>query len=124
VFVQPGNYSYYLEKKLEREQRLKEPKWIAPRETASKSATALAPVAAPARTRKLSFKEQRELDGMEAAIHTAEARAVEIEATLNDPAFFATRGREATQLINELDHTKAEIARLYARWAELDAIGK
>ena len=121
VFVQPGNYSYYLEKKLEREQRFKAPKWEAP-VSAKKETPAEVPAAA--RTRKLSFKEQRELDGMEATVLKAEARVAEVEATLNDPAFFATRGREATQLINELDQTKAEITRLYARWAELDAIGK
>jgi hypothetical protein len=61
---------------------------------------------------------------MEAAIHAAEARAAEIEATLNDPNFYAARGREASQLINELDHTKAEVTRLYARWEELAAVGK
>jgi ATP-binding cassette subfamily F protein uup len=122
LFVQPGNYSYYLEKKKERDSRGRN--YFEPPRTSS---TRLAePAAAPkaARVRKLSFKEQRELDGMEVAIHAAEARAAEIEATLNDPNFYATRGREASQLINELDHTKAEVTRLYARWQELEAIGK
>src|SRR6185503_17892552 len=62
VFVQPGNYSYYLEKKKERDSRGRnyfEP----PRPSSMRSAE---PAAAPktARVRKLSFKEQRELDGM------------------------------------------------------------
>ena len=126
VFVQPGNYSYYLEKKLEREQRLKAPKWEAPRSDASakKGTQVEVPTTPAARTRKLSFKEQRELDGMEATVLKAEARVAEIQATLNDAAFFATRGGEATALINEMEQTSAEITRLYARWAELDAIGK
>ncbi len=128
VFVQQGNYSYYLEKKLEREQRLRAPKWDAPRREASpKGGSITAPMpaaAAPTRVRKLSFKEQRELDGMEAAVLAAENRVTEIQATLNDPTFYATRGGEASHLIDELEQTSAEITRLYARWAELEAIGK
>jgi ATP-binding cassette subfamily F protein uup len=112
VFVQPGNYSYYLEKRLERERP---------------SLPATEPVRAvtrPVRPRKLSFKEQRELAGMEAAILAAEMRATELEQTLNDPGFYVTRAKEAAALIAELEATKAEVARLYARWAELDQIGQ
>jgi ATP-binding cassette subfamily F protein uup len=76
------------------------------------------------RPRKLSFKEQRELDGMEAAILTAETHAQELEKTLNDPEFHATRSREAHGVIAELEAAKAEVARLYERWHELDRIGK
>ena len=76
------------------------------------------------RSRKLSFKEQREFASMEAAIQTAEARAAELEAALNDPNFYTTRAKEAPGLIAELEATKAEVARLYARWEELDRIGR
>jgi ATP-binding cassette subfamily F protein uup len=79
---------------------------------------------APARARKLSFKEQRELDGMESAVLAAETRAAQIEATLADPKFFSTRAAEANGLIAELDALKLDVTRLYARWQELDAIGK
>jgi ATP-binding cassette subfamily F protein uup len=61
---------------------------------------------------------------MESAVLAAETRATELEATLNDPNFYATRAAEAPRLIAELDQAKTEIARLYARWQELDAIGK
>jgi ATP-binding cassette subfamily F protein uup len=122
VFVQPGNYSYYLEKKRERDARV--PNYIpVDRRPPARPETPTVP-AKSIRPRKLSFKEQREFDGMEAAIHAAEARAAEIEATLNDPNFFATRAREATQLINELEQTKAEVTRLYGRWEELEAVTK
>jgi ABC transport system ATP-binding/permease protein len=121
IFVQPGNYSYYLEKKKDRDLR---------RQTAF-GAAANAPPEKPApelsktgRPRKLSFKEQRELAGMEAAILAIETRAQELERTLNDPGFHATRSREAHGLIVELESAKAEVARLYARWQELDQIGK
>ena len=122
IFVQPGNYSYYLEKKKERDAR-QQVAWsdaapkVAPRSVER-------PAAAPNRPRKLSFKEQRELEGMEAAILAAETQVQKLEQTLNDPAFHATRSREAHGLIAELEDARAEVARLYARWQQLDRIGK
>jgi ATP-binding cassette subfamily F protein uup len=119
LFVQPGNYSYYLEKKKQRDAAIKA-SWPAP-------ARAPAPIAEPntaaisSRPRKLTFKEQRELDGMESAILATEARAQELEATLNDPDFHATRSREAHGLITELEAAKLEIARLYDRWHDLSS---
>ena len=115
VFVQPGNYSYYLEKRKERESRA----------AAAFSVPASAGANAPkARVRKLSFKEQRELEGMEEAILTAEERAAELDALLNDPSFYITRSQEAAGLQADLDALREEITRLYARWEELEAIGR
>jgi ABC transport system ATP-binding/permease protein len=118
VFVQPGNFSYYLEKKLERAERHKA------RQTANRPAAKEIPPARAQRARKLTFKEQRELEGMEAAILEVETRGQELEATLNDPAFYANRAADAPRLIAELEAARAEAARLYVRWQELDAIGK
>ncbi|MBI5394192.1 MAG: ABC-F family ATP-binding cassette domain-containing protein, partial [Verrucomicrobia bacterium] len=121
VFVQPGNYSYYLEKRKERELRGKLASGAAPKVRVRE----LEPAAPkPARTRKLSFKEQREFAGMEAAILAAETRAAKLETTLNEPGFYATRAKEAPALIAELEAAKTEVARLYARWEELGRIGK
>jgi len=118
LFVQPGNYSYYLEKKKEREalnQKAFPSKIVAPR-------LDLPELQKPTRPRKRTFKEQRELDGMETAILAAEARVQELESTLNDPEFHATRSREARGLIADLEAAKAEVARLYERWHELTEI--
>jgi ATP-binding cassette subfamily F protein uup len=112
VFVQPGNYSYYLEKRQQRERvpvRAAEPVTIATQ---------------PPRPRKLSFKEQRELEGVEAAVLAAETRVAVLEQTLNEPGFYVTRAKEAPALVAEHAAAKAEVSRLYARWAELDQIGK
>jgi ATP-binding cassette subfamily F protein uup len=121
LIVQLGNYSYYLEKKKARDARNQ----VAFSKAATAQARASEPEAPrPARPRKLSFKEQRELAAMEEFILSREARAQELEATLNDPEFHATRSCEAQGMIAELENTKAEIARLYDRWHELDQIGK
>ena len=119
VIVQPGNYSYYLDKKLEREAQGR-------RLTAALTSPASGPAnaATGAKTRKRSFKEQRELDGMEAAILAAETRAAELEETLDDPRFYVTRAQDAPGMVSELDGAKAEVARLYARWEELERIGR
>lgn len=113
VLVQPGNYSYYLEKRGEREKAAKRQGEPAP---VAKEAAAPQPVV---KKRKLSFKEQRELDGMEKTILVVETRVEEIDTLLNDPNFFVTRSQEASALIEEMEAKKVEIARLYDRWAEL-----
>jgi ATP-binding cassette subfamily F protein uup len=115
--VQQGNFSYYLEKKKTRD-AVAQAAW-------SGMARASAPTLDTARTPKtprpgkLSFKEQRELEGMEAAIVAAEKRVHDLETTLNDPEFHVTRSREAHQLIAELEIAKAEVGRLFSRWQEL-----
>jgi ATP-binding cassette subfamily F protein uup len=112
VFVQPGNYSYYLEKRQQRERapvRVTEPITVATQAT---------------RPRKLNFKEQRELEGMEAAVLAAERRVTDLEQTLNEPGFYVTRAKEAPGLVAELAAAKEEVSRLYARWAELDQVGR
>jgi ATP-binding cassette subfamily F protein uup len=116
-----GNYSYYLERKKERDARNQ-----ALLAAASKALPTVKPEVNPrsAKPRKLSFKEQRELEGMEEAILKSEERVQELETTLNDPEFHATRSREARELIAELEATKAAVAKLYERWHELDEIAQ
>ena len=115
VYIQPGNYSYYLEKRVAQSTS---------GAAASTPAMAASSPSKSVRPRKLTFKEQRELDGMESAIHAAEASVSELEATLNSPDFYATRAREAPGLVSELETARSEVTRLYTRWEELDQIGK
>ena len=104
VFVQPGNYSYYLEKRKERERtRGKQPVAAV---TTPPPATAPPPTKS-ARPRKLTFNEQRELAGMEATIHAAEARVSELETTLAAPDFYATRAKDAPALLKKLEAAKS-----------------
>jgi ATP-binding cassette subfamily F protein uup len=117
VFVQPGNYSYYAGKKRDRLRRERD-------EAAAAQATAdpdrrVWTRAAAEPGRKLNFKEQRELDAMEEVIGNAERDVQQLEETLNDPTFYATRAAEAPQWIRRLEAARGEVARLYARWEEL-----
>jgi ATP-binding cassette subfamily F protein uup len=76
---------------------------------------------ASAGPRKLSYKEQRELDAIEPAILAAEERKTSLEATLADPATYQKDGAAVPRLRAELDAATAEVERLYARWGELEA---
>lgn len=117
VHVQVGNYSYYLEKRREREQRDK-----AYIQAATRSEKASPTAKAVAKPRKLSFKEARELETIEETILAAEEKVKSLDDTLHDPAFYATRAAEAPALATQLEAAKADVARLYARWEELEAI--
>jgi ATP-binding cassette subfamily F protein uup len=117
VHVQVGNYSYYLEKRRERE--LRDKAYI---QAAAKSDKATPGGKAGAKPRKLSFKEVRELETIEETILAAEEKMHTLDSTLNDPSFYVTRATEAPALIKELDAAKAKVARLYARWEELEAL--
>ena len=112
-------YSYYLEKKKQRDAAA-QAAWAAASKTAARQPAPI-PAVKSKRPGKLSFKEQRELEGMEAAILAAETRVRELEATLNDPEFHATRSGEAHNLIAQLDATRIEVTRLYDRWQELSS---
>jgi ATP-binding cassette subfamily F protein uup len=124
LFVQPGNYSYYLEKKKERDARMQSCSRVAARSAPTNNPPSTLnpqPSTVSTKPRKLSFKEQREWEGMEAAILAAETRVQEIETTLNDPHFHATRSREAAGLIAKLETAKTDVTRLYERWEELSS---
>ena len=116
-----GNYDYYLEKKEKALVAAARQSAVVP--TAGKSA-ALSRDAAPpkSKARKLSFKEQRELDGIEAQIHGLEAEVARIETLFAQPDFFRKNGAQATQLTIELEAAKESATKLYARWEQLEAI--
>ena len=116
-----GDYDYYLEKK----RRLTV---AATRQSAADSAmdqsapSARAAAAKSAKPRKLSFKETRELAGMEARIHAVDAEIARIEGLFVSPDFHRTHAAQTPQLNAELAAAKENLTRLYARWEELEAI--
>ena len=118
VVVQPGNYSYYLEKREAREQVERLHAQAAARDAATRRRAA-AP--AEAKPRKLTMAERKELEGMEETILLAEDTVAELQAKLNDPGF-QKNFAEIPATVAKLDAAKAEVARLYDRWEELGAL--
>jgi len=85
------------------------------------SKPAASPRSAPpaSRSRKLPYREQRELDGMESAILAAEERAGLRQAEVDGAA---TAGHVAlADACRALEEAQSEVERLYARWQELEA---
>jgi ABC transport system ATP-binding/permease protein len=79
-------------------------------------------VRGPRKPGKLSFKDQRELEGMEAAILAAEERKATAEAALADPETYRKDGAGVARLRAELETASADVERLYARWQELEGL--
>ncbi|MCE1225374.1 MAG: ATP-binding cassette domain-containing protein [Geobacteraceae bacterium] len=74
------------------------------------------------RPRKLSFKEERELEALPERITTLETEQEQIHSTLADPEFYKNRGAEAVTLNARLEAIDAELLTAYARWEELEAL--
>ncbi|MDX9911888.1 MAG: ABC-F family ATP-binding cassette domain-containing protein [Phycisphaerales bacterium] len=74
----------------------------------------------PVAPKKLSYKEQREYDAMEARIMEAEARLASASARVAEPSV-AGDHRKMAEACAELDAAQAEVDTLYARWAELES---
>ncbi len=118
IHLTPGNYSYYLEKRSQREAIERAQANTSARNTASgPKAAASAP-----KPRKLTFKEKTELDGIEERILETEQTVAALEARLNDPAFQAGNFTELPRMVTELEAARTSIARLNNRWEELAAL--
>ena len=72
------------------------------------------------RSKRLGYLEQREWDGMEQAIVDAE-RAVELSQLAADSPAIASDPVALQERYAALEAARAEVDRLYARWAELEA---
>ena len=115
VTFSEGNYDYYLEKR----RRAASGSGSGGREF-KLAGSASTPKAG--KVRKLSFKEQRELEGIEAVIQSAEAQVTERESQFLDPEFVRKNGARMQALLAELETAKAGVATLYSRWEELEAV--
>jgi ATP-binding cassette subfamily F protein uup len=87
-------------------------------ESGKTKATTQAPQATT-RGQKLSYKEQREWEGMEERIHQTEAQLAEAEEQLSEAAVAGDAARVA-ELLVRTEALRQEIEGLYARWTELE----
>jgi ATP-binding cassette subfamily F protein uup len=115
-----GDYDYYLEKK--QHAIVAATRQSAAIISTNKSAARVATAPKSAKPRKLSFKEARELEGMEAQIRAVEAEVARIEGLFSNPDFFRKHATQVNQLTEELETAKKNVSKLYSRWEELEAI--
>ncbi len=82
-------------------------------------ATPVAAAAAPAK-RKLSYKEQRELDALPGAIEIAEIELEALQTAIADPGFYQLPAEVSRGKLARMEALQAELDRLIERWAELE----
>lgn len=70
--------------------------------------------------RKLSYKEQRELDKLPELIENIEAEKLHIEAKIADPAFYQSNPEHIKSTMSRLAELVEQLEKAYARWQDLD----
>jgi ABC transport system ATP-binding/permease protein len=86
-------------------------------------AAAALPPRGGAKSRKRSYKEQRELDALPAAIQALETEQARLETTLSDPQFFRRSPAQARASTERLKRLAEELEAAYARWEALESSG-
>jgi ATP-binding cassette subfamily F protein uup len=76
----------------------------------------------PAGPRKLSYKEQKELEALPARIEQLEDEQAQIHTQLADPRLYQEAGDKVAQLKARLEALETELTAGYARWEELESI--
>ena len=77
---------------------------------------------APARTRKLSYKEARELESLPGRIEELESARQAIHQAMTDPSFYQQEGTVIAEANARLEAIERELATTYERWEILEAL--
>ena len=84
------------------------------------TASAAPPAPSAARARRLSYKDQRELEAMPQKIQGLESEQLELQAQVADPALFKADPARAAAVLTRLQALSAEIENAYSRWDALE----
>lgn len=114
-----GGYQDYLSQKAAAD-AAREEATRASEEVAKSSAKDKPAPRAAAKSKGLTWAEQRELEGIMDRIEEAEGAVAALEKTLADPGLYASRASEVPALVAKLDEAKGKAAALVARWEELE----
>ena len=113
VFYNEGDYEYYRQKLSERKTISIAQKTPAKPKSEKKKNKSTKP-------NKLTWKEKKELEGIEEAILEAEKEILEIEAIFADPEFHSKHGNKTNEFNKKLETAKLRSLTLYGRWEELE----
>jgi ATP-binding cassette subfamily F protein uup len=73
--------------------------------------------------RKLTYKEQRELEALPGKIEALEAEQSELHARMGDGDFYRQSSDEITGTMKRLESLEQELEASYLRWQELESVG-
>lgn len=79
--------------------------------------------AKPARPKKLSYKDQRELDVLPDRIEALEAEQAAVEAEIAAPDFYQQDHTATAKTLEQLASLQAELEKAYERWEALSDVG-
>jgi len=74
------------------------------------------------KSRRLTFKEQKELETLPKRIEELETEQQQIIAVMADPAFYRESGNRVTEIKARLEVVEKELVESYARWEALEAL--
>lgn len=112
IYYSEGDYDYYVQKKkLRLTETNTEQVKIKKEDTREKP-----------KVRKLTWKENKELETIEENILNEEAEVVRIEAIFSSPDFYTKYANQTTELNKQLEDAKEKVKFLYERWEELEKI--
>jgi ATP-binding cassette subfamily F protein uup len=74
--------------------------------------------------RKLTYKEQRELEALPAAIEALEAEQIELHRLMGAAEFYRQPGDKITTALERLEVLRRELDESYARWQALEALAE
>ena len=75
---------------------------------------------ASAKKKKLSYKDQRELENLPALIEELESRQGELETQISAPDFYQQEHTVTDAVLEDLAALQEELEQAYARWEELE----
>ncbi|MCW8908555.1 MAG: ATP-binding cassette domain-containing protein [Sedimenticola sp.] len=76
---------------------------------------------AAVKPKKLSYKDQRELDALPKRIEELERKLEQLQMTLADPAYYKRPQEEQAETQRQLQATETELNEAYGRWEELES---
>jgi ATP-binding cassette subfamily F protein uup len=74
------------------------------------------------RTEKLSYKDQRELDGLPERIEKLEAEFDQLQTLLSDPQLYRTQSERVAQLRQHANQVQTDLEQAYERWEILESL--
>ena len=73
-------------------------------------------------TKKLSFKDQKELETLPAIIDTLETEQALLTKQISSTAFYQQEQNKVNETLDKLKDIESELEKTYQRWEELDAL--
>ncbi|WP_339349193.1 ABC transporter ATP-binding protein [uncultured Alteromonas sp.] len=113
--------SWYKDQNAKRQQIIKDEKAKVKNET-NLSSNSPSAKSSPRKTKKLSYKDQRELESLPADIEQYENELAEMQLLVNDPEFFKKGNDETAKTLALLAEKEQALSQKYARWDELESM--